>query len=457
MIKKNKQNVLIMAAGGSGMNVLAQHFLSSESVVYGMDRDFDRGGKVRIGNCLKSLGLRVLKETDCIREIPLDLMITSPAIESNHPVMETAREKKIPVRIRNEYLASIFNEGEGIGISGTSGKTTVTGMVATILNRHQDIYNVFCGDEINNFATPTKMGNYVKGRENKFIAEIDESDKSLPLYNPSVACITSIQKDHMPLEELIPIFEKFIHNSKKVIVNADSPMLSELAGRFKEKTVSVSLKDPSADFYAKPEGTIENRIKYSLNGKKGMLEIAGSYNILNAALAAAVACETGVPLDETVKALTSFKGIRNRFELKKSSGSFFVLDFAHNPEKIQNSLTSAQELGLPVVYIFQPHGYGPLKFMMEEFAGILKAHLRPEDRLVVLKIYDAGGTADRSVHSQDLVNKIGLANVFYMEKHSDVLELFKGLKKEHLTWVVTGARDESLRDLNSQLVHESRL
>ena len=456
LVKQNRFRVLVLAAGGSGMNVLAQHFLKCEHIVFGMDRDFDKGAKIRIKNCLHAMGFRIMKETDSIRELHVDLVVTSPAIEKTHPVLVQAVEKKVPVQMRNEYIASIFNQGSSIGITGTSGKTSVTGMTATILNHELNYFNVFCGDEILNLSSSKKLGNYVKGHNPDLILEIDESDRSLPLYKPSIGCITSLEKDHMSIEELTAYFKGFSEASARLVFNKDSERLIPIMNDFKSKAVSISFKDRKADYFAEFRGFDENKMRYALNGKEGYLSVAGKYNVINAALSCAIACEKGYSLEKSMQYLQDFKGIRNRFELKKSADSNFVLDFAHNPEKVGCSLRSAQEMGLPVMFVFQPHGYGPLKFMWKEFMECFKKTLRPEDRLIMLKIYDAGGTADRSVSSQDFVKELGISNCSYMETHAQVRECYKSLKKEKRTWVIAGARDEKLRDLNSSMVHESR-
>lgn len=456
LLKQNRFRVLVLAAGGSGMNVLAQHFLKCEYIVFGMDRDFDKGAKIRIKNCLQAMGFRVMKETDCIRELSLDLVVTSPAIEKTHPVLVQAAEKGVPVKTRNEYIASIFNQGESIGITGTSGKTTVTGMTATILNHDLEYYNVFCGDEILHLSSSKRLGNYVKGRNPDLILEIDESDRSLPFYKPSLACITSLEKDHMSLEELTSYFRGFAETSRRIVYNRDSDKLIPIMNDFKSRGVSISFKDRNADYFAEFRGFSENKMLYTLNGRQGRLSIAGKYNVINAALSCAVACEKGIPLEKAMLFLEDFKGIRNRFELKKSGHSNFVLDFAHNPEKVGCSLLSAQEFGLPVVYVFQPHGYGPMKFMWNEFAECFKKKLRPQDRLIMLKIYDAGGTADRSVSAVDFVKELRMENCLYLDSHAEVKDYYKSMRNEKLTWVVSGARDERLRDLNASMVHESR-
>lgn len=346
VVKQNRFRVLVLAAGGSGMNVLAQHLLKCEYIVYGMDRDFDKGSKIRIKNCLHAMGLRIMKENDSIRELKLDLVVTSPAIEKSHPVLLQAAEMGVEVKTRNEYISSVFNNGQSIGITGTSGKTTVTGMTATILNHELEYFNVFCGDEILHLSSPKRLGNYIKGRNPDLILELDESDRSLPFYKPSLGCITTLAKDHMSIEELTSYFKGFAEASGKLVFNMDSGLLLPIMKDFKSKAVSISFKDKKADYFAEFMGFDEDKMIYALNGKKGRLSIAGKYNVINAVLSCALACEKGIALEKAMKFLEDFKGIRNRFELKKSAGSNFILDFAHNPEKVESSLMSAQELGL---------------------------------------------------------------------------------------------------------------
>ncbi|MBN2143497.1 MAG: hypothetical protein JW774_02630 [Candidatus Aureabacteria bacterium] len=445
--------ILIMAAGGSGMNVLAQHLLSQGLSVSGMDRDFDRGWKERIRSCLHSLGMTIVREDGDLPDKAFDLILVSPAVEKAHPVLGYARERKIPVQTRSEFLVSIFNHSKGMGISGTSGKTTVTGMLASICH-YQDRPKpvVFCGDEILNFSSPIRLGNYLPGDSKEMILELDESDGLLPSYQPYLSCITNIQRDHYSVEELEGLFVKLTKNSGKTVVNVDCPVSRKIAENFSDKIIRVSLTDPEVNYYGKLLKVGENEIRYSINDYAGILPISGSYNVKNALMAIAMACENGIPLKAAVQALESFKGIRNRFEIKKKGKSFFILDFAHNPEKIRASLNSAQEMGLPVYYVFQPHGYNPLKFMMKEFGDMFRQELREDDRLILLKIYDAGGTADRSVHSRDLLQLINRKNVSYMEDWDEMIQLSSSLKNIPLCWVVAGARDEKLKDLRDGIM-----
>jgi UDP-N-acetylmuramate--alanine ligase len=427
-----------------------------------MDRTFDRGGQKRIRLCLELLRVKILSEKDSIPEAVTSVFL-SPAIEADHPVFLEAQRKKIPCLKRSEFLIQRFNESQGIGISGTSGKTTVTGMLSWLFSGMKKKPFVFCGDEILNFASQTRLGNFRAGNLETMILEIDESDGFLPSYQPHLAGITSLQKDHFPLKDLRRMFGSFVEQSKNVVYNLDCPETRKL---FKNRHgISVSLQNRKANYFGKLERVEGNRIFYSVsacgfvNAVRGELSIAGSYNVQNAILAVALACEMGQKLTDAVEGLRTFQGIRNRFELKQKNGSYFILDFAHNPEKVTASLLATQNLGYPVVYVFQPHGYGPLKFMLKEFANAFQKTLRKEDTLIVLTVYDAGGTADRSVTAADLVTKI---NRTMIKPQALVLtmnsrEALKSWARKNVvgkkSWVITGARDETLRDLREEIVN----
>ncbi len=448
-IKKGSR-VLVLASAGFGMNVLAQYFVSRGCKVFGMDRSFDLGGRERVRVCLESLGVSILSEKDPVPD-PVDTIFLSPAIEKEHPALLEAQRRKILLLKRSEFLVRLFNEHHGIGISGTSGKTTVTGMLSWMACGMKKKPFVFCGDEILNFASKTRLGNFLAGNQETMILEIDESDGLLPEYRPHLAGITSIQKDHFPLKDLRRMFGAFAENSKTVVYNRDCAETRKLFGKKDSKGISVSLLNRKADYFGKLETRKGSRILYSVNGVPGELTIAGEYNVQNALLAVALACELGQSVESALERLRTFKGIRNRFELRQKKGSYFILDFAHNPEKVTASLRSAQNLGSPVVYVFQPHGYGPLKFMLNEFAEAFRKNLRKQDTLIILPVYDAGGTADRSVRSVDLVKKIKRSNVLSMDSREALKSWARKSAPSPVSWVIAGARDETLHNLRDEL------
>jgi len=447
-----KLNILVLAAAGTGMNVLVQHLIKSGKKLYISDRDFDRGRKRRIRNNLEYLGAVVLKEDETLESLLIDLIIKSPAIENSHPAIVYAEAHNIKVLIRSEYLIDLAKNSDLLGVSGTSGKTTVTSMLAVILFDQHREFSVFCGDEMLNYSSQDKLGNYLHGNSNRLLIELDESDGTLPEYFPTVSCITTINQDHYPLDRLKQFFESFVKNSKKIVINIDSLESLFLLSKYREKIITVSMKDSQADFFIEFINMKHDLLEFLVNGHKGVLKISGVYNILNAGISVAIASQYGISLESALDSLQLFKGVRNRFELRKKGFSNYILDFAHNPEKIEASLKSAQALGLPVNYVYQPHGYGPLKMMTNDFVQMFNKTLRPEDSLFILKIYDSGGTADRSISAEKLVIKLDKDNIFYCNSHDILFSSYQKKKKDNQTWVVAGARDETLRDLRDKML-----
>lgn len=448
--EKKYKNILVLGAGGSGMNVVCQYLVSNGIIVYASDRGFDQDKKTRIKNILSSKGVKIINEKNNISDKKIDLLIITPAVENEHNSILQAKELGIPVIKRTEFLLDVFNSSNGIAIAGTSGKTTITGMTATILHENNLNYTTICGDEILNFSDDSNLGNFIPGDRDKILLELDESDGSLPLYKPGIASLSTLEKDHYKLSELESMFNVFCGNTKKIIINIDNPNLFKFYTSYKSKCVSVSTLNKNADLFGEITEVSGNRIYFHINGKKGVLNISGMYNVNNALCAAAVSGEAGVSLDKSLESLSYFKGVRNRFETLEIDNKFIILDFAHNPEKIKASLISAQNLSKPVTYIFQPHGYGPLKFMLDEFASAFNDCLRTQDTLILLKVFDAGGTADRTIQSNNLLEKINHDNVLYIEDKNELNVYFKKNNSKSITWVIAGARDESLRDIQKE-------
>jgi UDP-N-acetylmuramate--alanine ligase len=368
-------------------------------------------------------------------------------VESGHPAIRQAGEEGIPTLTRSAYLEDLFNRSRGLAVAGTSGKTTVTGMLAWMLKQCGQKPTVFCGDEILNYAKPETLGNYLPGRDDPLVLELDESEgRNLEIFRAQSACITSITKDHFDLATLLGLFERFASAAKRLVVSLDCPETRSLGRRFPGKTRSVSLADPEADFFAsdiRPDG---EGIAFRMNGISVRLGIPGRFNVRNALFAAALAEGEGIPPERALREIRGFLGIRNRFECLRASTRRYVLDFAHNPEKIRASFSAAREFGTPVHYVFQPHGYGPLRFMMDDLVSLFHDLLRPCDRLYLLPVYDAGGTADRSVKSADLAVRIARSNARNVANRQSVIDAAGRWGDRPATWVVSGARDPTLRD-----------
>ena len=296
------------------------------------------------------------------------------------------------------------------------------------------------------------LGNYLKGQGSDVLLEVDESDPEFTHFKPTLLGLTTLDKDHAPLDIQKDRLRTLMHQSKKLVYQEDQPHLKEICQEAETKCISVSRTNRKADYFYEPISHQLNKLEFKVNGVFGSLSLMGEFNLSNAALALALADQLGVPLNQSIKKMAQFKGIQYRFEVHQEGESYFILDFAHNPEKIGQSLITAQSLGHPVGFIFQPHGYGPLRFFLKELAETFNHGLREEDQLYLLKVFDAGGTASRTIQSEDLLKSIQHPQAYCFETREAFYSFIQGEKMGPKTWIVAGARDESLGEIRNHLI-----
>jgi UDP-N-acetylmuramate--alanine ligase len=183
------------------------------------------------------------------------------------------------------------------------------------------------------------------------------------------------------------------------------------------------------------------------------LRVPGRHNLLNALAAIAVGGALGIPLPAISKGLGAFKGVKRRLDIVGRRNSVIVVDdFGHNPDKIAASINALRPIGKRLLIVFQPHGYGPTRFLLGELARAFSAHLRPADMLIALKIYDAGGTADRSISSEDLLALVRGPQCRYSAERPEAISFLKEQARPGDVIAVMGARDDSLSAFARQIL-----
>jgi len=181
-----------------------------------------------------------------------------------------------------------------------------------------------------------------------------------------------------------------------------------------------------------------------------MLPVAGAHNVANALAAIAAASLLGVALDEMVSPLAGFRGIGRRFQsVGKAQGVEVIDDFAHNAEKIAAAIKTANLRANRVLAIYQPHGYGPTRFLRKDFVATFARELDARDRLWMLEVFYAGGTATRDFSAADIVAEIGAHGVdaeFAPSREWLIARIADAARPGDLV-LVMGARDPSLSAL----------
>lgn len=434
------------------MSALAQ-IAAADQTVSGSDRAWPANANLDIFQKLEKNRVRLFPQDGSGITPHTDQVIYSTAIEADNPDWREAKKQGADCIHRSDFLLSLAQKKELIAVGGTSGKSTITGMIGVLFQECGLSPTVVNGGEIKNFISTTYLGNAKAGTGPHFVMESDESDGSLTRFFPKTAVISNISKDHKTLVELRALFLQFAEQTKEtLILNQDCPEVRQLKWPTKNK-IAYAL-DHKADVEAK-------EIKLSLAGSSFKvkdvlfeLQVPGKHNVSNALAAIAVGLTVNLPLEQMAKALSQFQGIKRRLDFIPSANRHQVIDdFAHNPEKIAASLQTLTPHSKRMIAIFQPHGYGPTRFLFEEYSAVFAQQLRQEDRLFFLPIFDAGGTAQRTLSSEDLAASIRVKNrsAHAVSSKNELLERLKEMIQEKDTILVMGARDPSLTDLCHQI------
>jgi UDP-N-acetylmuramate--alanine ligase len=444
--------------GGSGMLPLAMIMHSRGFVVEGSDRSLDQGRTAAKFDFLRTQGIKLYPQDGSGISDAKQIFVTSTAIEQTVPDVEAALSIGASQITRAELLSQLFNSASrNIAVGGTSGKSTTTGMVGWIFYRAGYEPTILNGAVMNNFIAPeTPFASAIGGEKDFVISEVDESDGSIAHFNPRIAVLNNISFDHQPLDQLRALFRNFAAASETAILNLDNTETAEIAEELgSDKTITYSLKNPRANLLAvdispAPNG-IAFRVTERTTGASWPVEllVPGRHNVENALAALAAACAGGISLEMASHLLGSFKGIQRRLEVAGTANGITVIDdFAHNPDKISATLATLHEFPGRLLIMFQPHGYGPLRLMKENFIDCFALGLKEEDFLLMPEPIYFGGTVDRSVTSQDIVRGIRMRgrNAHALADRDACGEKLFELVKSGDRIVAMGARDDTLSD-----------
>ncbi len=435
---------------GSGMSALAQLIRSAGHEVSGSDRSFDRQEQPDLRAALAGLGIKIFPQDGSGISEQIQEIVLSTAIETQNLDLARAVALKIPLMRRARLLAQIFDKNLGIAIAGTSGKSTVAAMTATALRKLGLDPTYYAGAALIEDGLLPCLANALAGNSKFFCAETDESDGSFLEFHPKIAVVTNISKDHKSDEELRDLFSRFMAQTQDtLILNADCPVTSTLP--LPDKQILWYGTDATRFPLVIQNASVDaTRIQWK--GIPLTIRSPGLHNVSNALAALSVLETLEIPLADAAKALESYKGIRRRLELvAKVNGICVYDDYAHNPAKIEATLRTLQSFFPRVRAVFQLHGFGPARFMSKDLQELFARMLRPADQLILPKIYDAGGSADRSISAQDVVEGIlsirPKAQAFYTPENVQVVEALAAAAKPGDVIVVMGARDPGLPDL----------
>jgi UDP-N-acetylmuramate--alanine ligase len=430
--------------------------------VEGSDRALDQGRNAERFDFLRARGVMLHPQDGSgIRRVG-QILVTSTAVEETVPDVQAARRIGAAVTTRARLLAQLFNSaGLGVGVAGTSGKSTTVGMIGWILHRAGRSPTIMNGADMKNFIDAGSPFASARVADSEiFVSEVDESDGSIAFFEPRVAVVNNISLDHKSLDELRTLFRGFIAGAQTVVLNLDNAETAALAVDLKPgQAVTYSLRAAQAQLLAsapQPSPTgIAFRVKARDTGEtvKVALKVPGRHNVANALAALSVAQACGVGLADAAAHLGEFSGIRRRLEIVGTANDMTVIDdFAHNPDKISATLETLHAFPGRLLLMFQPHGYGPIRLMRDALVDCFASGLRDEDVLVMPEPVYFGGTVDRSVGSRDIVCDIERhgRKAFAFPDRSSCGDALVALARRGDRIVVMGARDDSL----SQFAHE---
>ncbi len=442
-----------IGVAGTGMSAIAQYLAGSGKQITGSDRYFHPNEKNDTKEKLEAEGIQCFLQDGTAIDESTQLIVISTAVEETNVEIQKARSLNIPIIKRSELLTLISNQKRTIAVGGTSGKSTTTAMLFDILDFAGLQPGIISGAGLVRLQEQGKIGNAFVGKGDLLVIEADESDGSIVNYHPEIGLLLNLDKDHKEISELQDIFNTFKAHSQKFIVNASH----ELAAPFSEnKAQDFSSTNADAGFIATNFLQDRLHISFNINGVHFSLNAIGKHNMENALAAVCVACQLGVDLPTCSKAIAQYKGIYRRNQVLGKKNNIWVIDdYAHNPAKVAAAIHGVQPLAGKVIAWFQPHGYGPTRFLRNDFVEEISKALRAEDQIWMSEIFYAGGTAVKDISANDLIKDIQAngKQAFFIEDRNDFVAAIQSHLTNDSVLLLMGARDPSL-DAFAKQVYE---
>jgi UDP-N-acetylmuramate--alanine ligase len=434
---------------GSGMSAIAQFLRWRGVMVTGSDRLLSSPDTAPVAAHLDDIGCLLFEQNGSGVLPSTDAICVSTAIEASNPDIAAALERRIPVLHRSDVLAAVVEAQHTIAVAGTSGKSTVTAMIFEFLTACGQSPSLISGAPLISLERQGLIGNAFYGSSDTLVIEADESDGTLVKYHPAEGVILNLSKDHKPIEEVETLFAAFARQSAWIAVNADDTALNRIDARERFGTGNTATwKLGRIDL--SPKGVTIER-----GGRNYFLPVPGSHNAENLCAALCVCEHAGCDRDLLSGATAAYQGVARRFAVTRTAkGVIVVDDFAHNPAKIAAAISAARTLSSRIIALYQPHGFGPTRFLKNEYVATFREILHDRDALYLLPIYYAGGTADKNISSGDIVSGLGTVS-FAAEAIVDRDALLARLSNDAQTGdcvLLMGARDPSLASFAKSIV-----
>lgn len=427
-------HIYFIGIGGIGMSALARYFCANNKMVAGYDKTASA-----ITEALEALNVKIHFE-DSVAAIAPEflnpdntLVVYTPAIPHTHSELNYFKTKGFQVLKRSEVLGLITENTFCLAVAGTHGKTTTTSILGHLMYECDVELTAFLGGVSENYNSNLIL----KGTEVS-VVEADEYDRSFLTLSPDLACITSMDADHLDiygaeeaLHESFKAFSERIKPNGQLFVKNGLPLSGITYGIEDDSDYSIQnikIENGRYVFDVKTPKTTLKNLKFNLPGR---------HNLQNALIALAMALEYGCSQEQLVKALATYKGVKRRFTYHiKTDNLVFIDDYAHHPKEINAVYQAISEMypDQKILAIFQPHLYSRTRDFIDDFAK----SLAPFNEVVLLDIYPARELPIEGVNSQWLLDKINNENKQLVSKS----ELLKAIQKSDAQVIITmGAGD----------------
>ena len=422
---RNFQRIHMVGIGGIGMSGIAEVLLTLGYSVSGSDTKLST-----ITERLQDLGATIFEGHKAENVEGAHVVVISSAVKPDNPEVTEAHKRKIPVIPRAEMLAELMRLKYGVAVAGAHGKTTTTSMVASILAAAHLDPTFVVGGRVNQAGTTARVG-----RGEYFVVEADESDRSFLMFDPVVAVVTTIDREHLDqyssLEDIQAAFLQFVNRVPfygAAILCVDEPNVQAIIPNVKRPIITYGTSS-QADLVISDTQLQGLSSEFRLTYKGDDLGLfllphpPGIHNVRNAAAAAAVALYLNVASDLIREGLAKFAGVGRRFDIKGSINNITVVDdYGHHPTEIRATLEAARGCKFNrLLVLFQPHRYTRMQHLWDEFSR----SFNQADMLVLIDIYAASEAPIAGISSEALANAIreaGHKNVHYYRSMQAAIE-----------------------------------
>ncbi len=428
---------LILGIGGVSMSSIALLLADMGYKVSGYDENHgpytklveDCGIDVVYGNTVPSLD-------------GVGLIVYTAAIKEDNPIIKLAKKKNVPCVVRAPFLGELMKcYGKRIGISGTHGKSTTSGMISQIFLTADADPTVMIGADLPSIGSGLKIGG-----KDSFIFEACEYKDSFLSFTPTVSVVLNVELDHTDyfpsIDRMMDSYTKFMDISGFAVVCGDNENAVLSAKKYGGDAVYYSVKDENADFFAKNIKTVKGFAEFDAFAKGEFLthiklSVPGEFQVSNALAAIGAAYISGIDAEKIREGLESFRGVGRRFQYRcQYNGADVFDDYAHHPDEIRATLATAKSMEHKrVLVVYQPHTYTRTHDLFDAFSKAFKDC----DEVVFADIYAAREKNECGISSKNLADAV--ENGKYVGDFEAIAEYMKSTLQPDDLLIIMGAGD----------------